>query len=543
MQNLTIYLLREEYKNSKDAVAAGAAHHPVTSNLSILGDLYVKRGPQRPPKWAKLFAPYLDTQLLGFVQSTAGVLIVKANNRLFAITFGQGRFILNPESFEERFGLLVTLNSVPADRLRSIDKHTFDVVDQNSRVQANKLSTAFEFGIDIERDLVKGIVGYPTSIGLGKRLAGADSLCITTDISLANIKPLLRKLLVQFQSKLYQQQYSWIDHIHQLRAKGAKATELNQLLIQKLEQARASNGINDGCWISIPDVIDWERVAGFKFTKRAKDGIETDLHLPGFFRSLAADDVVTIELLKTRQAFAVDEDENEVHRWSVFRCLHCEVKDSDGSFVLSGGSWFAIDKNFVESINDFYTDLPRYPNKLLEYNHSGENAYNQDVAAKSGGRLALMDAVPIMVGGIYDKVEFCDLFSDSFELFHVKRYGGSNLLGHLFNQGLVSGELLRQHDAYPKLVNAKLPSTHHIPDSSDVPRDISNFSIVFAIVSQSLKPLHLPLFAMVSLKNAVNRLWNIGFDNRVYIAKIDSHPSTKIIKVAAKPAKKIKKKT
>jgi uncharacterized protein (TIGR04141 family) len=52
------------------------------------------------------------------------------DDRLFALTFGQGRFLLHPDAYEEWFGLVVTLNSIGSDALRSIDKRTF-VDDQN----------------------------------------------------------------------------------------------------------------------------------------------------------------------------------------------------------------------------------------------------------------------------------------------------------------------------------------------------------------------------------------------------------------------------
>lgn len=537
MHNLTIYLLLPKYKDARDAIVQGSKHFEISDAKGHIGELFVKPGPPKPPKWAAFFSGFVDAKSLGSTQNTSALLVVAAKGRQFAIAFGQGRFLLDPESYEERFGLLVTLNSVPAGSLRSIDKHTFDAADQNSRVQANKLSTAFEFGIDVQRDLVRGIVGYPKDVGLGRRLAGADALTVTTEVPIPKLKRLLGRLLDKFESSDYQDQFAWIDHIHRLRPKGLKATELDQQLIAKLEASRSTNGVIDGCWLSIPEVIEWSRVDGFKFSMKTTDGVDSDLHLPGFIRTLKKDDVLSIAFLKRRPAFAVNGEESVEYKWSVYKCLHCEISDSDGSYILSAGNWFEIEKSFVDDMASFFEHFPRYGEPLMEYNHASESEYNSKLSELSDGRLVLMDAKPIMVGGIYDKVEFCDVYSNQHELLHIKRYGNSNVLGHLFNQGLVSGELLRQHGPYPKLVNEKLPDSHHLDPDDTVPRNVDGFTIVFGIISQSTKPLHLPFFAIVSLRNVYTRLTNIGFKS-IYMAKIDSNPAVKVIRVAAPKKRK-----
>jgi hypothetical protein len=96
--------------------------------------------------------PLLDAGFLTFVDDMKAA----GQERLFP-------HFLDQDKIEERFGLLATLNSLEADALRSIDKRTFDAVDQNSRVQVGLTSAAADFGIDIERDLIKGIVGYALS--------------------------------------------------------------------------------------------------------------------------------------------------------------------------------------------------------------------------------------------------------------------------------------------------------------------------------------------------------------------------------------------
>jgi len=61
-----------------------------------------------------------------------------------------------------------------------------------------------------------------------------------------------------------------------------------------------------------------------------------------------------------------------------------------------------------------------------------------------------------------------------------------------------------------------------------MPRDVSGYTIVFGIISQSEEPeLHLPFFAKVVLKSIYTRLSELGY-RRVMLAKISCDPMVKI---------------
>lgn len=53
------------------------------------------------------------------------VLLVKASKRLFALTFGSGRHLLEYGAYERNFGLRVALNLVDPDQIRSAQSRTF----------------------------------------------------------------------------------------------------------------------------------------------------------------------------------------------------------------------------------------------------------------------------------------------------------------------------------------------------------------------------------------------------------------------------------
>lgn len=518
MATFTIYLLRESIRAAADAVVADAEEHVVAEGQSVYGTLYVKARPRRPPKWATLFEPFVERSKLGFVQSTAAVFIVPAGGRLFALTFGHGRFILKPDAYEERFGLLTTLNTVQPDQLRSIDKRTF-VDDQNSRVQTSQAAAASNFGIDIERDLIRVIVGNPESPKYGRRLAGSDALTVSIDAEVPDLKRMLRRYLAAFQSTAYKQHFPWVDQVRQLNPKSPDVVELNDLLVERLKEAWANNGRVDDCWLAVPDIIDWARIHGFKFTRKAGEGRSTDLNLPGLVAAYE-DQEPSLEFLRARYAMAVDEEDHPIEQWQVYRCIHCEVDKDDKSYVLSAGHWFEVDRGFVDSVNAYFQGIDRYPRALPLYHHKDEGAYNEDVVNQDNGRWCLMDRKNLRVGGVYDKVEFCDIYGGK-ELLHIKHYGSSSVLGHLFNQGLVSGELLRSDADYVRLANQELGAAHQLTFAEGVPRDVSEYAVVFGIISQSDKPdLHLPFFAKVVLKSVCSRLRDLGYGS-VMLAKIE----------------------
>ena len=518
MATFTIYLLRKSIRTAAEAVIADAEEHVVAQGQSVYGTLYVKARPKRPPKWATLFEPFVERSKLGFVQSTAAVFIVPAGGRLFALTFGHGRFILKPDAYEERFGLLTTLNTVQPDQLRSIDKRTF-VDDQNSRVQTSQATAASNFGIDIERDLIRVIVGNPESPKYGRRLAGADALTVSIDADVPDLKRMLRRFLAAFESTTYKQHFPWVDQIRQLNPKSPLVAELNDVLVERLNQAWANGGRVDDCWLAVPDVIDWTLIHGFKFTRKSREARSTDLNLPGLVAAYP-DQEPSLEFLRARYAMAVDEEDHPIEQWPVYRCIHCEVDKDEKSYVLSAGHWFEVDRGFLDSVNTYFEGIGQYPKPLPLYHHKDEGAYNIDVVEQGNGQWCLMDRKTLQVGGVHDKVEFCDIYGGK-ELLHVKHYGSSSVLGHLFNQGLVSGELLRSHAEYVRLANDKLDANHQLDFEDGMPRDVSQYTIVFGIISQSDKPgLHLPFFAKVVLKSVCSRLRDLGY-GAVMLAKIE----------------------
>lgn len=143
------------------------------------GNLYIKKTPPHPPKWANLFQEYLNVNSLA-IEGISAVFLIKINDRYYALTFGQaGRFLLKDDVHEERFGLLCALNSVDPKSFRCIDVQSLDAIDSHTRIQSGQETTPDQFGLDVEQDMLKAIVGTPVNLSLGSRMTGSDSLSVS----------------------------------------------------------------------------------------------------------------------------------------------------------------------------------------------------------------------------------------------------------------------------------------------------------------------------------------------------------------------------
>ena len=122
-----------------------------------------------------------------------------------------------------------------------------------------------------------------------------------------------------------------------------------------------------------------------------------------------------------------------------------------------------------------------------------------------------MDGKNISYGGGASRIEFCDLYTRSRVMIHVKRYGASSVLSHLFAQGLVSATLFLQDSDFRKAVNRRLPESHRLARPERRPT-VQNYEVAFAIVSKSAGELQLPFFSKVNLRNAYQTLTGLGYD-------------------------------
>lgn len=504
---LSIFLLKDSIHNERDAIHGIDASDLKKDIIKVNGEslcLYYQQTPSRSPSWVSIFSPHTTKKLSLLNSGCSAVLILKRKGRYFALTFGYGRHLLNHGCYEENFGLRVVVNAVDPQKLKNIDVHTLESIPVHKKSQAS-VSTSFgDFGLDVEQDLMYAATGKPKDDKFCKTLSGKDSLVISLPFELADLPSILDKTLPLFESNDYKKNFPWIDSLSEVRNQDLRR-RLDEGLIKKVAEGDFSK-----TWLAIPDVIEWERVAGFRYQQAKRGELQDDISWSGFIEHLqATGKTLSFQVINEQQIHCINsENERPLHTWKVYRCIYCEI-DLDGiSYSLTNGKWYKIAADFLDEVNRDIKNIPIADIVLPEYAEKSEGDYNKK-AAEGNDNFFLMDKNIISYGGGRSKIEVCDLLSKDKKFVHVKRYGGSSVLSHLFSQGLVAIQLILSDDRFRSLINKKLPETHQLPAQNPAP---GKFEVVYAIASNGENPsvLDLPLFSKINLRSCCRQIRLMG---------------------------------
>jgi len=516
-RTLTIYLGKEgRERNALVKNRDGVKPKQVPVGKAVIGTLLIDPPAGKPPSWASFFEGYVDAREFGKVSSSSAILLLPVQNRWMAIAFGQGRHLLASDALEDRFGLRVALNCIDEKKIRSIDKQTFDAIARHTLEQATHEATAGEFGFDIERDLLRAVTGTPRIDDYGKRMTGMDALSVNVRIQLSDLYDLLEIYQRKFFDDSYQDSFPWVDQIAYV-SDPALETDLNNAVTKLLRDKQF-----DRCWLAVPDILDWSRVSGFRYSRANRAPELYDIHLPKFIEDLQNPNNLSAAGLKNRRVYCMGENDDIIKSWSVFDCLYCELDQDGKSYVLNAGRWYIMENDFVKQVNDSFARVPVYSGKFIDYDDATEARYNERLVKLNSANYCLMDRNLTHHGGA---MEFCDIFSKAKELIHIKRYGGSATLSHLFYQGVNSAEFFQMDTEYRKLVRGKLSAPFRIFDPAKRPQP-EEYHVVFGIISRSDKPLTMPFFSRVGIRHAMRRLQGFGY--KVSLAKIGVATSRKV---------------
>lgn len=516
-QHLHIYLIKGKHRNPKEILTNTSKLS--SYNMPGIGILFIRPSSKNPPPWLSFFKGHINLEDANlFNSSTSAILIVKCSNRLFALSFGHAKSLIKKEYCEERFGLIVTLSS--CSRFRKIDNNTFDAVPRRTQEQAIRDIDITDFGFDIEQILLRSVTGIPDNPSLGKRMSGIDALTVNIETDLDNLIPLLEEYYKIFQRKNYRKKHPWVDNIREVTENGLLA-RLDDQLVSSITSEKF-----DKLWMAIPEVIDWSDVSGFRYSRSQTKQLHVDIDIDSFLDAIKDKDKLTIKTLHNRRVYSYGtRDYRPKDNWNIYTCLYHEVELNKGTYILNGGKWYKIESYYRDDINRQIDEIPTSNISLPPYSEESdrtETVYNKRVHKTEPEKYALMDSVPIMYGGGHSRFEFCDLYSISKQIIHVKRYGQSSVLSHLFSQGMNSAEPFKRDPEFRRLVNRKLPRSHKINNHNRRLQD-QEYEVIFAIISRSEEErVSMPFFSRINLKRAANELRAYGY--RVSLAKIPISP-------------------
>ena len=311
---LAILLLKQNVVNPEAALKEMTSLKRYDLNLpKHSATLFSKQTPSHPPSWINLFKPHIGSELDALHSSgTAAILFIREGSSLFAITFGYGRYLLKNDCYEENFGLRVVLNSVDPEKLRSVDAQSLDAVPVHVRSQASVATNISDFGLDIEQDLIYAATGQPKDSSLGGQITGKDALKLSLAIDLNSIPSLLVTLLSQFSAKTYKENFAWIDHLSEVRD-NTLIGQLDDALVEKIKMNDFSRS-----WLSIPDIIEWSDVEGFKYQQPKRGSVKADIDWESYLSFHGVKAPLCIETLKKQDVFCISQSTGQpTHTWAV----------------------------------------------------------------------------------------------------------------------------------------------------------------------------------------------------------------------------------
>lgn len=510
---LTVFLIKDGYKHVQDFLQVDQLRRvTVSSPGSANGTLFFKSGFKSHPPWASIFTdvPGFDSKSI-VNQSSRGLYVVEIEGRWFCFTFGYTRSLLTESAIERNFGLIVALNLGDPDAIKAIDKTNISHVGLQSREQASRGVGFDGFEFDTDIDLLKSITakGPASDDEETETYSGRDSFTVYTRVNLSTFSEIARKLLRARESRAYQKRYPWIDKITQ---------ERDSTVVGKLDAAvvaAISNGNTDKIWLAVPEIISWEEVEGFAYKLRSQTPRQSgptlypDIDLEGWLTDTKLRNDLALTHLSNRKLYRYFVDGRDPAGWSVYRCLNAELDLGADKYILNDGDWYKVDRQYVSEVDQFYQTIPASKLVLPNYGTNTEPKYLKHLA-QSEPYFALMDQKNVMIGGGKSRVEFCDLFSKAKDIIHVKQYGGSSVLSHLFSQAVVSGDCFLHESQFRQEVNKLLPPGFKLSDPAVDPVS-STFTICIAIMSKVPGPLEIPFFSKVSMKHAVRTLQRMGY--------------------------------
>lgn len=466
------------------------------------GEIYYRPSGTSPPGWVGLLNEGATTPIHQlFSAHASALLLIRTDKQRFAISFGSGWQWLEEACTERRFGLLAALNCLEDDQIKVVDARQIDSMALSKRAQASHSSEITAFGLDVRRDLMRAIVGKPGSASIGKSIMGADALRIVCKVDFAGIGEKCIQLLNLARRKDYREKYPWVDNIEPVKDPQQR-TELENELIKRIN-ARTTEGI----YLAPPRIVDLSADEEYRFHFDNEEARRFDVDFDDFLKGIRGDLPLSLPYLKKHKIEVFSGASlTPIDKFSVYSGIVFETSHKGDLYCLIEAEWYKISKTHAKFVNGRIDKIAKSPLALPNSKKSEkEEAYNKR-AAKSL-HAACLDRKLVSYGGGNSRVEICDVMTAGAKpsFIHVKKAASSQLLSHLFNQGVVAGTLLLEEE-FRAICQTKSEGIYR--KVFDTPFDPSKATITYALISARAPsmPQSLPFFSKQTLVNAVDLL-------------------------------------
>lgn len=491
---------------------------------------YLAEPSVKSPPWAAFLDKHVDKGALAEVMNVNHAVAVlfevktSVGPRFFAITFGNGRHLIDREMIETNFGKFTALSLIAPGAFTMQDSKSPGMMAKQRRVAARGAPLRHldhEPSIDVLR-----IVAGACTNGLAEHAEGADNLRLRVkDLVFDALGKKCSELHEVYRKEEYKIRYPDLQERDTVRDPRMRE-RLDEKLVSTLEARR-----ND--WrISVvrPDQIDQRDSAAFKLIHPSGVAVvlNDDITLADVHRFL--DDHYSGTKLKQDHLKRIkvlplnDIGDPCGESASLLEYLLFEVELDGKTYSLSERTWYSMDDACLSGVNNMLAAIPRCDDPiLLDWtkvpggdNHD-ERVYNQLYAGDTD--FLVLDRESFR--GLNDlnarsQIEVADLFHwPTKKLFCVKRWESSASTNHHLAQGSVSAMLMREMPAYGReflrQVKDAWPREPVPDDPHDLLKDLT-FVYVLGVKPQRRQRLEeLPALAKLNMRMHVQQIQARGF--------------------------------
>lgn len=436
--SVSVYLLRaSKVTEARQKIdAASVSTFPLVESLPD-GMFMALPSDAEPPKWLKPVTTLLLSNTTPQLesQSPGGILWIPRGNKVFVFTFGYGHSKVKDEWVDPEFGKTVALAVVPQAQVRELRAEQVFARRHIANERAPKASAVREFGFESDRDLVSAVEGIPESKYqplLGAKVRGGVSFKFDLDIT--RLPETLDQIIERFDSNDHRIRWPQANNLILVRDE-ATINQLDALLARVIAGPRPDESIT----LAAPTERSGDKPYPQHFVigrMRTNPATSPYLIFSSWQNYVRAKGIpVDLNAAKTTQVHLLDEDKKEIDTCSIYACMGIEVTLGGITHVFSSGSWYAADRQFIDSTNEVLATIGAPTFGLQAWNGCDHEGSYNETATNANPALWLFDKQLIQFGGGASRFEFCDIMHlPSKTLYFVKHPVGSTGVSHLCEQ-------------------------------------------------------------------------------------------------------------
>lgn len=453
------------------------------------------------------------------------VIIVPIDERwVCAVTWGQGRYLLDDLMIDERFGLLFGIQRLDPTQLRTINSSLLDVSARATQTSFPAGSPLFGFGLEPVGELVTNVNGPADLYGLTYHLAtdgrqcrirAGKSLAIPIGRSPESFVADLRAICAIADES---DAHSPLRSIAQIRPLGAHDPRV-AVLDGRLALALGGDdqvGRLGLCWPTdaVNHVDEANSFATTGLGGRSPVELKLDLDveaIAGHFRAMPAFERVR-RLQNARLTPCADElgQTPLVTSTSLYKWIAFETTIDQGTYCLHQGRWYVLEQDAVARVRSEVADMLTntsglfFPKWLPSGKQNDEHDYCR-LVARQPGYLCLdqnFARTPM-----HRKFELADIVGPQDEQVQIKWLARATALSHLITQARVSAWSQRLEPEALQQLDDKVRAIDSGRRITERPK-----TFVLAIAGRKWHVDELFTLSMVGLLKLRNELRLLGVD-------------------------------